>query len=144
MRTVQNRRLRWTVALPCAAALVVALASGCAADTGAGGSTGRFGEWGAEPARDQTPYEKGAVVGNPYDYVLYTHCGIEWTRIDGVWWQTAPLNDGNGNPPKGWGNPSDRGVVTLVDERTATYRGANGTTIEFTRTQRVEAPYACD
>lgn len=79
-----------------------------------------------------------------YEYTLYTHCGIEWTRIDGVWWQaSAPLNDGNANPPSGWGNPYDKGEMEVVDAATAIYRGGPSD-VEFERTGVVDAPFACD
>jgi hypothetical protein len=93
----------------------------------------------------EPPYGSGTEVGQTYDYVMYTHCGIEWTRIDGVWWRTAdPLNDGNANPPSGWGNPYDDGELHIVDEDTAVYRGGPDAEVEFARTDTVEAPFACD
>jgi hypothetical protein len=50
--------------------------------------------------------------GRPYR--LYTHCGIQWARIDGTFWgATQPLSDGNGNPPSGWGNPIQDGTLTF-------------------------------
>jgi len=92
----------------------------------------------------EPPYGIGAEVGATYDYTLYTHCGIKWTRIDGVWWQAStPLNDGNANPPPSWGNPYDAGEMEIVDEATAIYRGGPSD-VEFKRTEIVEAPFACD
>ena len=61
----------------------------------------------------EAPYGPGAEVGVAYDYSLYVHCGVEWARVDGVWWRTEPLNDGNANPPDGWANPYHRGELTL-------------------------------
>jgi hypothetical protein len=74
-------------------------------------------------------------VGDEYDYVLYVHCGVQWARIDGDWFETEPLNDGNANPPPGWGNPYDKGSLTIVDSNTATYRRDNDETITFVRTK---------
>lgn len=93
---------------------------------------------------DQPPYGPGAEAGRSYDYVLYTHCGIEWSRIDGVWWQSTPLDDGNANPPAGWGNPYDEGEIEIVGDTTAVYRGGPGAEIEFERTDIVEAPFSCE
>ena len=92
------------------------------------------------------PYGPGVEVGQSYDYSLYTHCGIEWAQIDGAWWQTpAPLDDGNANPPPGWGNPFDTGVLEIVDETTAVYRGGPDSEVEFSRTEVAESPLSdCD
>lgn len=92
----------------------------------------------------EAPYGVGVEVGETYDYTLYTHCGIEWTPIDGVWWQaSAPLNDGSGNPPSGWGNPYDKGEMDIVDAARAIYRGGPSD-VEFERTEVVDAPFACE
>jgi hypothetical protein len=48
------------------------------------------------------PYGPGIERGESYDYVLYTHCGIEWAPIDGVWWRIDPLGVANASPPDGW------------------------------------------
>lgn len=91
------------------------------------------------------PYGAGVEVGGTYGYTLYTHCGIEWTRIDGVWWRAStPLNDGNGNPPSGWGNPYDEGVMDIANGATAVYRGGPNGHVEFERTDVVDAPFACN
>lgn len=90
------------------------------------------------------PYGLGAEVGETYDYTLYTHCGIEWARIDGVWWQApTPLDGGNANPPPGWGNPYDDGELEIVDETRAIYRGGAGEDVEFERTDLIEPPFSC-
>jgi len=88
------------------------------------------------------PYGPGAKVGETYDYVLYTHCGIEWTRIDGLWWRTTVRGD-DGNPPSGWGNPYDAGRLVIVDQDSATYSGGPGDDITFERTSLAEAPFHC-
>lgn len=89
---------------------------------------------------NEPPYGQGVGVRESYDYVLYTHCGIEWARIDGVWWRTIPLHDGNANPPSGWGNPYDAGVLLVHDDTTAVYSGGPDVEVEFERTDIVEAP----
>jgi len=97
-----------------------------------------------EAIDNESPYGPGVEVGETYDYDLYTHCGVQWARIDGVWWQTTPLNDGGGNPPGGWGNPYDVGELRVVDEGTAVYSGGPGVDVEFERTDLVEAPFTCE
>jgi hypothetical protein len=96
-----------------------------------------------EDIDNESPYGAGVDVGEAFDYVLYTHCGVEWTRIDGVWWRTTPLNDGNANPPSGWGNPYDSGQLRIIDQTTAVYSGGPGVDIEFKRTDTVEPPFTC-
>jgi len=88
---------------------------------------------------EEAPYGPGVEIERTYDYQLYVHCGIEWALIDGAWWQTPPLDDGNANPPEGWGNPYDEGELTLIDDMTATYAGPDGP-VEFKRTERTDSP----
>jgi hypothetical protein len=76
-------------------------------------------------------------------YRLYTHCGIEWARINGTFWRaTRPLSDGNGNPPPGWGNPFQQGTLTFMSRTTATFSSPAGSVI-FGRTSRTRAPIIC-
>ena len=105
-----------------------------------GGSTDVVDGPAAEAVADETPYGAGAEIGATYDYVLYVHCGVQWARIDGVWWETQPLDDGNRNPPDGWGNPYDAGTLVLLDENTAEYTGGPGITVRFERTEFVQSP----
>jgi hypothetical protein len=59
-------------------------------------------------------------------FELYTHCGINGAMIDGVWWRsTTALNDGNGNPPPGWGNPYQSGVLHFLDGSAAVFRASD-------------------
>ena len=94
-------------------------------------------------ALNKPPYATGAEAGETYDYVLYTHCGIKWTRIDGVWWETQPLDDGSGNPPPGWSNPFDAGSLKMLDDDTAIFSGGPEAKVRFKRTEIVEAPFTC-
>lgn len=80
-----------------AAALCVALlATSCAAGEKSSG---------AEPAP--------ASAAHGEDYQLYTHCGIRTLKFDGRWYYRVggPLDDGSGNPPPGWGNPYQAGLL---------------------------------
>lgn len=120
------------------------LTAGCG-DDDASGDRPRVVE--DPPRMDQDgdpPYGLGVEVGETYDYVLYTHCGVEWAPIDGVWWQTDPLDDGNANPPSGWGNPHDAGTLTVDGDDTASYTSDTGIEVEFRRTGIIEAPFSCE
>lgn len=123
---------------------LLTVAAGCATEDDSDG----YRQSATGPAQadidDEPPYGPGVEVGKTYDYVLYTHCGIEWARLDGVWWHANPLNDGNANPPPGWGNPYDAGELQVLDDRTATYRGGPDAEVQFERTATVEAPFACE
>jgi hypothetical protein len=39
---------------------------------------------------------------------------------------TRSLDDGSGNPPRGWGNPYDNGTMTLIDKSTAVFTDPAG------------------
>lgn len=59
------------------------------------------------------------VTGRCAPYNLYTHCGIKNAEFNGrQFYADPPLNDGNGNPPSGWGNPTDTGFVVMKDPDT--------------------------
>jgi hypothetical protein len=118
--------------------VVAGLSTGCASDQG-------VADPGQDPAdvANEAPYGVGVEVGETHDYSLYVHCGVEWARIDGVWWRTDPLNDGDANPPAGWGNPYTPGTVTLSEPDVAIFDGPAGT-VEFTRTDIVDVPYECE
>lgn len=91
----------------------------------------------------EPPYGPGVEAGETYNYVLYTHCGVEWAPIDGVWWQTDPLGVAEASPPDGWGNPFDAGSLTVTGDDTATYTSDTGIDVELRRTEITEAPFSC-
>lgn len=90
------------------------------------------------------PAKKRSVsVHSGQPYRLYTHCGIQWARIDGTFWRaTRPLSDGSGNPPRGWGNPYQDGTLTLTTSTTANFSSPAGSVI-FRRTSRTRPPIIC-
>jgi hypothetical protein len=66
-----------------------------------------------------------AVVGEPFS--LCTHCGIHELTFGGRWYERVggALDDGSGNPPRGWGNPYQLGTLT-VSGSTAVFRDQAG------------------
>lgn len=66
-------------------------------------------------------------------YSLSTHCGITELAYDGFRYarEGGPLSDGRGNPPAGWGNPSQDGWLLLGDD-SVTFQDASGHSEEFT------------
>lgn len=66
----------------------------------------------------------------PYD--LLTHCGVREALIDNNYYVASPvLDDGNGNPPPGWGNPYDSGTITINADRTADFSDRAGHRAHF-------------
>ena len=60
-------------------------------------------------------------------YDLLTHCGIREALIQDQYYVASPaLDDGNGNPPKGWDNPYDSGTMTVNPDNTADFSDAAG------------------
>ena len=101
-----------------ARALVIAVSAAALAGCASGAVTA-----GGNTAPDRAP----VPGGRPVPYVLYTHCGIDWESIGGRWFQAQPpLSDGNGNPPRGWGNPSQEGTLTMLSATRAEFRDAAG------------------
>jgi len=116
-----------TVHVGIAMVLLIA-ASGCGGSDTAG-----------QPAQKTSPVD--STHGVPFN--LYTHCGIEWARIRGTFWRAEhELNDGSGNPPEGWGNPSQAGRLSFQSRRTATFSATAGLVI-FHRTSRSKPPFIC-
>lgn len=72
-------------------------------------------------------------VGQSGPYRLYTHCGIVEAQIGKDYFVAVhPLDDGNGNPPSGWGNPYQDGTMERVSTNTAVFRDSLGHRVEFT------------
>jgi len=54
-----------------------------------------------------------AASGSPYS--LYTHCGIHEALVQGTYFVAdEALDDGHGNPPKGWMNPYQPAAITVT------------------------------
>lgn len=72
-------------------------------------------------------------LGEPVEFWLYTHCGVESLRLDGHWWHAKePLyaDEGNSAPPEGWDDPYQSGDLTVVSEQRVVFE-AEGTEVEF-------------
>lgn len=99
---------------------------------------------GREPGFQQLPdgtfqFQPGSapvVVGIPYVFTVFTHCGFTATSFDfdaAFWDVVGQPDDGQGNPPPGIGNPEDEGVIVLGIDGSATWTSAGGVVVELTR-----------
>ena len=62
------------------------------------------------------------MAPKPVPYDLYTHCGIDYARVGNRYYEaTPPLSDGSGNPPPGWGNPYQPGILTVISPTQAVF-----------------------
>jgi hypothetical protein len=85
------------------------------------------GVWSSLTLRPIPTGDESATIGERYWHVLYTHCGIDGTEFAGRDWVAEPvLDDGNGNPPAGWGNPIQPGVMTLTSPDHAEFESRDG------------------
>lgn len=75
--------------------------------------------------------ESPAPTASGLPTMLYTHCGIKELQVDDTFFiAETPLDDGQGNPPPGWGNPYQAGTVTVSGSK-AVFRDDNGHIITF-------------
>jgi len=61
--------------------------------------------------------------------------------FDGSFWDVA--GGGGPNPPPGFGNPSDQGVMTLTSVDQAVYRSSQGVAATFVRHGRSKVSLLC-
>jgi hypothetical protein len=81
------------------------------------------------PARDPSA---GASSRVTQAFDLYTHCGIGEAKIGGDFYTASPvLDDGNGNPPPGWGNAGQLGTMTVRGNGTAHFSAPHGLEADF-------------
>lgn len=79
-----------------------------------------------------TQADEDASTGRTKPFDLYTHCGIKEARIGSTYFEAeAPLSDGSGNRPEGWGNPFQRGTMTLTSETEAVFTDDAGHEVKF-------------
>ena len=84
-------------------------------------------------------------VGVAYVVDLYTHCGVHGIDVGGVWFAAdPPLVEGAGNPPPGWGNPVQRGTVTLTSADEAVFADEAGHVVLLRAADESARPAPCD
>ena len=82
------------------------------------------------PAAGHSPATAHSPSGTPYS--LYTHCGIYEARVGSTYFVAdKSLDDGNANPPAGWGNPYQAGTINLPSPSTAVFRDDLGHVVTF-------------
>ena len=87
----------------------------------------------APPAAEQSnvPTTTTTTVASGVPFDLFTHCGIYEARVQDTFFAAEqPLDDGNGNPPAGWGNPYQSGTITVEGQR-AVFHDDSGHTVTF-------------
>ncbi|MEU3690570.1 hypothetical protein [Streptomyces narbonensis] len=116
-----------------ALALVAGVLTGCVAEADGGTTTVRATPPGqAAPPAPATPSEPAAPSVQVTPFELYTHCGIDEARIGSTYFEAVtPLSDGSGNPPEGWGNPTQRGTMTLKSTTEAVFTDDAGHEVKF-------------
>jgi hypothetical protein len=73
-----------------------------------------------------------AVFVRSERYTLDTHCGVDEARIGDHYFEAVhPLRDKSGNPPPGWGNPSQSGTMTMVSPAEAVFTDHAGHRVVF-------------
>lgn len=83
------------------------------------------------------PIAPGSASASPASRViqsfdLYTHCGIREAKIGSDFYAASSvLDDGNGNPPTGWGNPYQVGTMTVYVNGTAHFSAPGGLEADF-------------
>ena len=107
--------------------------SGVAILTGAAMVLAACGGTAAQAAKPPAPARTvAATAGSAHPYMLYTHCGIEEARIGNRYFEAVhPLSDGRDDPPAGWGNPYQRGTMTLLSPDEALFRDNAGHQVLF-------------
>lgn len=67
-------------------------------------------------------------------HVVYSHCGVVSTTVDGVLWLAKPrLADDSGNPPPGWDENDTAGLFRLTDTDHAVFTADSGVQANFTK-----------
>lgn len=84
-----------------------------------------------------------AEVGVVYPFDLYTHCGVLGADVAGVWFAAQPPRVEESGPPADWGNPYQRGTLTLVSTEEAVFRDDMGHEVELRAAPDSERPPPC-
>ncbi|WP_411108398.1 hypothetical protein [Streptomyces sp. c-19] len=125
-------------------ALAAGVLTGCAT-TGRGTEAGRatppVRATSAAPAAPTAPSDRATPAVRTMLFDLYTHCGIDEARIGSTYFEAeTPLSDGSGNPPDGWGNPYQRGTMTLKSATEAVFTDDAGHEVRFRARPGATAP----
>ena len=118
-------------------ALLAAVSLCACADDGGGAVSG------GEPS---TTESRTISVGETIEFSMYTHCGVESTRINGrVWNATNPLYSSPEKlgPPDGWGDPYQDGKLTLQSSDRAVF-AARGERVVLVPSDTGEPLRPCD
>lgn len=102
---------------------------------GVGGADGAPAVWRGVGAADSAN-SPAAVAGVDYPISIYTHCGLDRSRIDfdGSFWDpVGETSDGQGNPPAGYDNPYDRGTIRLLPDGTSEFTSSQGVGLRLER-----------
>ena len=83
-------------------------------------------------------------VGVTYPFELYTHCGVVGADVGGVWFAADPPLVEAGGPPPGWGDPYQRGTLTLESTDVAAFRDDAGHEVRLRAAAESERPAPCD
>lgn len=83
-----------------------------------------------------------AEVGVAYPFDLYTHCGVVGADVAGVWFAADPPLVEAFGPPDGWGDPYQRGTLTLESADGAVFRDDLGHELTL-RSAESERPPPC-
>jgi hypothetical protein len=112
---------RWLWAAAIAAVPLAAVLAGCGAASS------------PAPPPSLTTAAATTTAPKPAPYDLYTHCGIDYARVGNRYYEaTPPLSDGSGNPPPGWGNPYQPGILTVISPTQAVFTDKAGHRVVFT------------
>ncbi|MGW7365938.1 hypothetical protein ACWGI8_21495 [Streptomyces sp. NPDC054841] len=112
----------------CALALAAGALTGCTA----AGQAAEAGEAGKAGKGEAVETVRARPSGRAIPYDLYTHCGIDEARIGSTYFEAqTPLDDGAGNPPEGWDNPTQRGTMTLTSGTQAVFTDDAGHEVTF-------------
>lgn len=84
----------------------------------------------ASNSAPRAPSSHTRTAGKPYS--LYTHCGVHEAHLGHTYYVAEhPLDDGQGNPPPGWGNPYQPGSITTPSPGVAVFRDTLGHVVRF-------------
>lgn len=102
---------------------------------GVGGADRAPAVWRGTRAADAAN-SPAAAAGVEYPISIYTHCGLDRSRIDfdsSLWNPVGETSDGQGNPPDGYNNPYDRGTIRLLPDGASEFTSSQGVRLRLER-----------